>query len=339
MSVLIDIDSSNNIIFYGESFMSSRGETIDVGTEGKSIVIGKGASLFEAARNLKMNSSYDIDYSQCRAIIFTTKAASYGLDNFLDLFDRDQEVPQRSYVYVTSDDPKKILKAEMKEEKFVGIFLSELAKNMTSTSQGVSLRIDEFFNRRLSGSKVNVVNIVDLKKEQAEPRLNIGGLAVIKDDKLVGELTLEEGKAYNFLNNNVKQGTVYSTNPEHIDKHVALNILKTKTKTQLNYDGSVIHLKKKINMSVNLAFAEKSIHIKDQQQRNVIQKGGEEYVKEICENLFSKYQKKNIDIFNLQRDFEMRYPKKKTDNSFQITQLDLDINVIIKGSTITTDFK
>jgi len=163
-SMLINIDNDNNVTLYVENFVPSRGDTLEVGKENKSIQISSGSNLYDAARNLRLNSSFTINYTQCRAIIFTTKAASFGIDNFIDLFDRGQELPQRSYVFITPSDPEKILKVEMKEEKFVGIFLSELAENMVKTPHGTALRIDEFFNNRLLGSKVNVINLIELKK-------------------------------------------------------------------------------------------------------------------------------------------------------------------------------
>ena len=107
------------------------------------------------------------------------------------------------------------------------------------------------------------------------------------------ELTIEQTKAYNFLNNKIKHGTAYATNPEHRDK----------------------------------------------QKLNAMERSGAENIKKICEELFYEYKKKNIDIFNLQRDFEMKYPRSKIDNCLKIAELELDIKVATKGSTITTDFE
>ncbi|MBC8062797.1 MAG: hypothetical protein H7Y18_19365 [Clostridiaceae bacterium] len=98
---------------------------VDIGKENKNIFVSKAESLFDAARNLSLNSSFSFNYTQCRAVIFTTKAAIFEL----------------------------------------GDFLSELAQNRVLSSKGTVLRIDEFFNNRLLGSKVNLVDIIDLKKD------------------------------------------------------------------------------------------------------------------------------------------------------------------------------
>ncbi|MBC8062796.1 MAG: hypothetical protein H7Y18_19360 [Clostridiaceae bacterium] len=164
-----------------------------------------------------------------------------------------------------------------------------------------------------------------------QPKLSIEGLAVIKDGKLVDKLSSEETKAYNFLNNKFKRGVVNTTNPEHPNKITSLEILISKTKTQLEFDGNVIHLKKKINSRVSFAFAEKISHITSQNIRNSIEVSGEENIKKICKNLFNDYNKKNIDIFNLQREFEIKYPKRKIDNCLQISELELESKVVIRG--------
>ncbi len=338
-TIMIDIDSLNNTILYAETFIPSRGNQVEVGVEKKTIFKSKAASLFDAARNLSLKSNYEFNYSQCRAIIFSSKAASYGVDNFLDLFDRSQQLPLRSYIFITPGNMEKIINTKMEEEQYVGIFLAELAQNTTLSSKGTVLRIDEFLNKRFLGSKVNLVNIIELESEQGESRLHITGLAVLKEDKFIDKLNLQESMAYNFMNNTFRKGTISTTNPEHQNKLATIEILKNKTKTNFNFDGQKIYLKKKINSEASFAFTEKSIHITEPKQRYTLEKNSEEYMKKICKKLFSDYKEKDIDIFNIQREFNIRYPKSKIDNCLKITELELDTNVNIKGSNDTKNFQ
>jgi spore germination protein KC len=338
-SIMVDIDSLKNPILYAETFIAARGAQLEVGAESKTIFTAREESLFDAARSLSLSTNYTLDYSQCRAVIFSTRAANYGLDNFLDLFERGQELPVRSYVFISPLEPEKLLNIRMEEEQYLGIFLSELVKNTKLSSKGTVVRIDEFFNRRLLGSKVNLVNVIDLKKEQQNPRLSLIGLAAIKDDKMVSKLNLQEGMAYNFLNNTFEQGVINADNPEHIDKITSLEILKSKTKTEIKFDGNKIQLKKKIDARASFGFTEKSVHIRDSKERSLIEESGAENIKKMCEKLFAEYKEKNIDIFNVQREFEMKYPKLKIENCLQLTDLQLEATVNIKGSTNATDFK
>jgi Ger(x)C family germination protein len=338
-AMLIDIDSFNNSILYVETFMPTRGDQVEIGEERKTIFKVKGNSLFEAARNLSLMSNYRFSYSQCRAVIFTQSAAKYGLDNFLDMFDRSQSLPLRSYAFITTEDVEKIMNAKMNEEQYIGVFLSELAQNADVSSKGTVLRIDEFFNNRVLGSKVNLVNVVELAKDQKEPRLQIVGLAVIKDDKLMDMLNPEQSMAYNFLINKFKNGTINITNPENPDRLATIEILKNKTKSSLKYDGGSIQLKRTINSKGNLSFSEKSIHVTNDEERNVLIKNSEEYIKRICTKLFDDYKEKDVDIFNLQRELQKKYPRLKINDYLKITELDIDVNVDINGSAQTTNFE
>lgn len=260
------------------------------------------------------------------------------MENFLDFFIREHDLPLRSYIFISPESPENIMKIKIGEEQYIGIFLSELAQNTKLTSKGTTLRIDQFFNNRFLGDQVNLLNIIKIKKEE-KPRLYIDGLAVLKNDKYVDILNSEESMAYNFLNNKFKRGVINIRNPEQIDKIASLEVLRNKTKTKLDFDGERINLKKRIDLKTDFSFAQKSIHITDTQERNTIKSYGEEYIKEICEKLFYDYKKKNIDILNIQREFEMRYPKYSVDNCIEVTDLDLELDVNIKGSPNTTDFE
>lgn len=44
----------------------------------------------------------------------------------------------------------------------------------------------------------------------------------------------------------------------------------------------------------------------------------------------------NVNLINI---VEMKYPRKKVDNCLQLTELQLDVNLNIRGSTNITNFK
>ena len=92
-----------------------------------------------------------------------------------------------------------------------------------------------------------------------EPKLEVNGGAVIKKDKMVSIITRDEGQGFNFLMNNVSGGTLEITNPDDINKFVTLEILKSKTKTEVDYDDNIVHLKKKIKVKVDFGEAQKRI--------------------------------------------------------------------------------
>ncbi len=61
----------------------------------------------------------------------------------------------------------------------------QLIENIGASSRAVKLSLNEFYNQRNMGDKTNVVTIIDITKDSLEPKLQINGGAVIKDDKMV----------------------------------------------------------------------------------------------------------------------------------------------------------
>ena len=121
---------------------------------------------------------------------------------------------------------------------------------------------------------------------------------MIKDDKMVSILQRDEGQGFNFLMNNVSGGTLEITNPSDINKFITLEILKSKTKTEISYEDNIVHLKKKIKVKVDFGEAQKSI-VLTKENITKIQEKSEDNIVKACNNLFQKYKGLSIDIFDI----------------------------------------
>ena len=196
-AIIIDVDDSNNPIVYAEAYKGIRGATPE-GTDERILFKGKGKTMFEAVRNMNATSSYKLNYTQNKAIIFTQKAAEFGLDNFIDFLDRDQELLIRPYIAVYRGDPEKLIKINIIQEKYIGFFIMHLIENIGASSRAVELSLNDFYNQRNMGDKTNVVTIIDIPKDNLEQRLEINGGAVIKNDKMVSILETMKGRDLTF---------------------------------------------------------------------------------------------------------------------------------------------
>ncbi|MBU3159927.1 Ger(x)C family spore germination protein [Clostridium frigoris] len=336
--IIIDVDSDGNPIIYAEAYKGIRGGTPG-GLDERILFEGKGKTMFEAVRNMNATSSYKLNFTQNKAIIFTQKAAEDGLENYVDFLDRDQELLIRPYIAIYLGDPEKLIKLKIAQEKYIGFFLMHLEENVGSSSRALKLSLNDFYNQRNMGDKANVVPIIDIPKDSAEPRLEINGGAVIKDDKMVSIIKTNEGQGFNFLMNAVASGSLEITNPCDINKFITLEILKSKTKTEINYDGNVIHLKKKINVNVDFAEAQKSI-IFTKENSTKIQEQSEKNIVESCNELFSKYKTIGIDIFDITEQFHNKYPKIKIPNNIiKKTELKVEAEVKIMNTGEKKNFQ
>jgi len=329
-AIIIDVDDNNNPIIYAEAYKGVRGGTPQ-GVDERVLFQGKGKTMFEAVRNMNATSSFKLNYTQNKAIIFTQKAAEVGLDNYLDFLDRDQELLIRPYIAIYRGDADKLIKIDIVQEKYIGMFLMHLVENVGSSSRAVKLSLNDFYNQRNMGDKANVVTIIDIPKDNLEQRLEINGGAVIKDDKMVSVIETNEGQGFNFLMDNVSSGTLEITNPCDINKFITLEILKSKTKTEISYDNKIVHLKKKIKVKVDFEEAQKEI-IFTKENIKKIQKKSEKNIADSCNILFSKYENMGMDIFDITQEFNAKYPNKKIDGIINKTELKVEVEVEIMNT-------
>ena len=335
-AVIIDVDSTGNPVVYSEAFKGVRGASPQ-GMDERILFKATGKTMFEAVRNMNATSSYKLNYTQNKAIIFTQKAAELGLDNFIDLLDRDQEFLIRPYIAVYLGDPEKLIKLNIAQDKYIGLFLVQLIENIGASSRAVKLDLNQFYNQRNMGDKTNVVTIIDITKDALEPKLQVNGGAVIKDDKMVSILSSDEGQGFNFLMGSIVGGTLEITNPCDSNKFVTLEIKKSKTNTDINYYDNIVHLKKKIVVKVDFGEAQKSILLTDE-NISKIQETSEKNIINACNNVFQKYKSMGIDIFDVSEEFHGKYPKIKNEGIINKTDIEVEAKVQIMNTGDVKNF-
>lgn len=338
-AAVLDYDAdTDTIITYAEAFRPYRGA--EAGSErGVRIIFkGRGKTLFEAMRDMNLSSSYKLNYTQCKAIIFTEKAASskMGLKKFIDMIDRDQEFLVRPYVFVFYGDQEKLLKIQLKEEEYIGLFLYNLIQNIGTSSRSLSVTVNEFLSWRLMTGKTFVLSGLRMKQEQVEDKLEMDGCAVFKDDRMVDSIDRRQMQGFNFLMDRVKTGTLEVTNPDNSDVFVTLEILNSDTKTKIKYENGKIRLIKDITTEVSLGEVQKSLVITEENLRK-IREAAEDNIQKYSSRFFNDYKYKGVDIFEVQQELYRHYPKIKMEEPIKETNLEINVNVKIEGSSDKTN--
>lgn len=336
---LIDVDDKGNVILYQENFKAYRGEGEKAGTEVRVIFKGTGLTIHDAFNKIIESASFEINYSQVKAMIFTERAARLGIDNFIDSPVRDQKPTLRIFLLVYPGDPEELLNISLADEQFLGLFLDNLMVSQGKLQSISQIRLDKYMNRRLQGSRVAIVPILKIRTVVSEKRVAADGGAVFVNDRMVDKLSNDEVTSYNMVINEADTGFMYAKNPEVNDKFVTLKVLGSKTKITVNYDGETVHLTKNIKTKVTLIDAQKFLTLSNDDIRKQIEKDAEEKISKDCIELFEKFKEKGIDIYNVQREFEMKYPHEKVENVLEITKAETNVDVHIEGSNDTTDFR
>lgn len=335
-SVIVDIDSNKSPVIYVEAFKPTRGGKGESGKGERITYKGSGKTIFEVIRNLNLSSSYKLNYTQARGIIFTEKAARESLSDFIDFFDRDQEVVVRADFVVYKGDPEKLISAKLKEQDFIGLFIHDLIYNIPVSSRGIILSLNDFLNASHTKNSTSVVTMIALKPDGKSDKIEVSNGAIIKNFKMVDALDIKQAEGYNFLVNNIHGGTLEVGNPSADGKFVTLEILKSKTDTKLSYDGKSLKLKKIIHTKTSIAEAQQRFIFNDENIKK-LEKSAELNIKMACNSIFEEYKGKNLDIFNVTDDFARKYPKEASENIFSKTQLEVEVHVDVEGSSDKTN--
>lgn len=339
-AVFVDIDENNNPILYTEAYKSVALSGEASGADSRIIFKGTGDTVFEAIRDLNNTSALKLNYTQNKAIIFSEKASKYGLNEFIDVFFRDQELLARQFIYTTNVDIEELTKIELQEELFLGIYLSDLTENKPAQTRKPLLRIDEYFITRKLGSKIVPISFIEKKEGVTGPRLTINKLAIFNEDKLISQLDSDESFYYILLTDKLTIGYITVPHPGVEDALITLEIGNTDLSQHIKYNGNTVDFTKKVKLETTIAEVQKNLNIGHLKDQEALEESAKKEIKKGLTDLYEKYKEQDIDIFNLQKDINIKYPNANidSDNIFDSINFNIEVDVSVQGSTDVIDF-
>ncbi|MEN8077362.1 Ger(x)C family spore germination protein [Clostridioides difficile] len=335
-SVIFDVDDLGQAIVYLDCIKPYR-STNDSSDKGRRIIYkGQGKTALEALVDINRVSSYKLDYSQTRAYIFTEKAARKGIKKFLDLINNNSEFSMKPSAFVYYGDVEDLLKTVSTDEEYLGLFLNDLIGKERYNPKAVKSNINYYLSNTLMGSNTALLTSIALKENAIDKKIEIDGASIFKDNILVEKIDVENSLMYNLLMGTVKTGTLEVTNPQSKENFVTLEILDSSIKDTLSYEEGRFKLIKDINVEVSISEIQGNL-IVDTSVLDYIKVNKEAYINGYAEFIFNKYKEKDLDIFDIKRMEEMYYPKEGIDDPLSITDLEVNTNLIIKGTGVTKD--
>ncbi|MFZ7120836.1 MAG: Ger(x)C family spore germination protein [Eubacteriaceae bacterium] len=333
---LFDINDKGELLLYGESFTTNRGGE-EFGTEVRIILTGTGKTVLGAFYGY--GAKFPIAYDMNKVLIYTERLARQGFKDYMDSPRRNQKPSLKQYLFVCEGDVEKLLSIEISDEKFLGMYLENMMIFQSNVANVRALQLNDFLNEQEIGSKISLMPIIGVVEKVIEERIDVIGVAIIEDYKMIDKLSVEELVYYKFLNNEMKIGYIDAVNPQNENGYVSLNTGKTKTKRTVTYKNNIVQVDIMINTIVSLEEAEGGIDLLDDKIRKQIEKNASEVVKNKCMELFDKYKEKGIDLLNIQADMQRKYPKVQLEDIMEVTKLNLEVKVQIEGSGNITDSK
>ena len=186
------------------------------------------------------------------------------------------------------------------------------------------------------GSNTALLTSIVLDDNALDKKIQIQGSSIFKDNVLVERIDMENSLIYNIMMGNAKSGTLEISNPQSKENFVTLQILDSSMKDKLEFKDGKLKLIKDVNVEVSVSEIQGNL-IVDTNALDYIKFNEEAYINGYAEYLFDKYKKENLDVFDIHRLAEMYYPNENIDNPLSITEIEVNTNLIIKGTGVAKD--
>lgn len=329
-SAIFDIDDSGNVVLYLDCMKPYR-NTNESSDNGKRIVYkGIGKTALEAIRNVNRASSYKINFTQNRALIFTEAAAKKGIDKFLSLIDNDQHFQVRPYAFVFFGNVDHLINVVQNDEEYIGLFLNDLVLKNKKNPRIIVSNINDYMVKTEMGNSYAVMSALEIRNDVSNQKVSLAGGVIMKDSKMVDRIDASDTMSYNFLMDEIKTGTLEVANPQMGEGYVTLEILNSKTKTDIEYKNNKVLLNKKIKARVTVAEAQGRFIASEQAIRELNAKA-EENIKDYLQEFFYNFADKNIDILQAERLLQVKYPEKVVEDILSKVDLNVDVDIIMEG--------
>ncbi|GAA0070244.1 Ger(x)C family spore germination protein [Clostridium sardiniense] len=329
-SAIFDIDDTGNVILYLDSMRPYR-NTSESSDNGKRVIYkGVGKTALEAIRDVNMASSYKINFTQNRALIFTEAAAKQGINKFLNLINNDQEFQVKPYAFVYFGDVKNLIDISQNDEEYIGLFLNDLVDKNKKNPRSIISNINDYIVDSEIGNNYAVMSGLEIRKDVVDQRVELSGGVLMRDNKMIEKIDVTDGMSYNFLMDKIKTGTLEIANPQMNEGFVTLEILNSKTKTNVEYKDDKVTLNKKIKVKAVIAEAQGRFVV-SKEALDTLKAKAEQNIKDYLEQFFYGFIDKDIDILQVERLLEIKYPQKVIEDVLSKIDFNLDVEINIQG--------
>jgi spore germination protein KC len=317
---------------------SSSGETSKGSSDSVIVIKRTGDSLMTCLTEMNRDSDHKMLFQHNQIRLFGIELAEQGIAKHLDMIMRDQKSRFEVPLAIVDGRGEEALTAQLSQAPISGLFLGGMFEEQAEMSVEYRVRLIDFVQRLLDDAMAPVIPIIKVtaKDENDKQEVQLDGMAVFHDDKMIGRLTNDETKGYIWSFGNVKKCNVEVTDgPNRAVLHITK--LDCKRKATLRPDGGV-----RVSLTIDSVVQTGEIYgfkeMKPPELLKHLEKLAEEEIKNTIIGCFETAQSLNADIFGFCTIIYKQYPKQWSEMKdqwgevFADIDLDVQVNVRIPGT-------
>ena len=337
-SIIFDKDEYGNIDIYLDCVTPYRNAN-ESSDKGKRVLFhGNGKTALEAMRDTNVASSNDLNFSQVRAYIFTENVAIEGVDKYINLIENDQELSYKTYMFIYFGEVNSLLSVVNNDEEYLGLYLDNLVEMNKKNGKVIYSNVSDYITSSLEYPNISLMSAIELEEDVLEKKVLLKGGVIMQDNHIIKRLEEKDCLSYNLLTRNIREGTFQVPNPNESNKFVTLDILQSYNDSNIKVIDDKIVLEKYIRVNTTIGEIQGKLDV-DENIINLLKNEEEERLKRVLINFYNEYKKENIDILKISRLLHERFPKYNNKDILDNTTIDLELDVIIDGSSLVKESK
>lgn len=259
MGIGMDSDQKNpeNIkltaqIVLPEKISSSQdGGASSSGSEGPYYNLGSSEkNTFEAVRGYTHMVSGKLYIAHAQVFVIGREMAQEGIAPYLDFFTRAKETRPTAKIVISETTASEVLGVKPQKEMLPAIHIAQLVEGQVANSQSKETTLLDYEQAMQSTTSSLIVPILRVEKKEGKQVLSVSGMAVFKEDKMVGELSKDETRGVLWV-----MGEIQSTviNVEIAGGIASFDVLNAKSSASPVVSNGKVVMKIEISTSVKLA--------------------------------------------------------------------------------------
>jgi len=295
----------------------------DIKTGGlKAILIeSKGKTIIDAARNAKKRLEKKLYFGNTLTMVVSEEIVKNGhLLHVMDWFLRDAELRESAHIVVAQTPmASDLLRIHGINSAIVAFEIENIVADDNKVTSSLNApMLYQVYSILHSKGKDLTLPAFHVIINDAEPVAEANGVAVFRDETMVGFLSPEETKYLLFANGQVQGGILTLSTTGGMEHDVALEISKSSAKRSFSIENGQLNVKLNIEVIVYLAEATMKIDALSEEEITSLEAMAGATVKERTEAVITKMQTEyHSDIFGFGSMIHQRNPvlwKQMSDN-------------------------
>jgi spore germination protein KC len=304
-----------------------------------------GKTMFEAMRKLTQELPRKVYFSHIQVVVFGESLAKEGIRDTIDFMSRDHEFRSDFFMLIARDNTaKEVISTLVPLNRFSAIGIAQrLQVSEKSWAPSVTVRLNELISNMVLEGKDPIITAIKIVPEGAEPlkkkdilnpslpsNLKVGGIAAIKNDKLIGYFNEDESKGINYINNRVKN-TVGSNYCPEKDGFWAPEIINSKSKVKTEVKNGIPNVKITLKMEALVGEVDCNIDITKEETIKELEKIAEKKAIDFMKDAVRKSKEYSTDVFGFGNMFHQNHPDYWRENKDKWNETFSDIDVSYKA--------